>query len=307
MKIWLLSCLMLANLALAEKDAVQMGPGDCVSTWRSDVSSHCMVKTQCSEYATKLASYQLRLVCVGHDGGRILHSFQEGGFDTQETFDTNIACQRCESGDNLVTATPTSLASHTDAGVTALEAVNASEVHGLEEEVKQLKSSMINMAKVVTQLKLQVDSQSTESQHLRGAVAPHVAMASAVAPHVPSHQSQQNAPQVINASVVLASASGTTSPKVTPAGPPAPPLSVQGSLSKAAAMPASRKAHGTSFLGMAMNSSAFKASVDSAGREAEAAALEAEKEAETLAAAVTSDSVPGGIEHVLNDALAEVH
>ena len=37
---------------------------------------------------------------------------------------------------------------------------------------------------VVTQLKLQVDSQSTESQHLRGAVAPQVAMASAVAPHV---------------------------------------------------------------------------------------------------------------------------
>ena len=35
-------------------------------------------------YATKLATYQLRLVCVGHDGGRILHSFQEGGFDTQE-------------------------------------------------------------------------------------------------------------------------------------------------------------------------------------------------------------------------------
>jgi len=242
---------------------------------------------------------------VGHDGGRILHSFQEGGFDSQETFDTNIACQRCESGDNLVTATPTSLASQSDAGVThgvtALEAVNASEVHGLEEEVKQLKSSMINMAKVVTQLKLQVDSQS-ESQHLRGAVAPHVAMASAVAPHVPSHQSQPM-PQVINASVVLA-----TSPKIAAA--PIPPLSapkVQGSLSKAAAMPA-RKAYGTSFLGMAsVQSSAFKASVDSAGREAEEAALEVEKEAETLAAAFTSDSVPGGIEHVLNDALAEVH
>ena len=40
---------------------------------------------------------------------------------------------------------------------------------------------------VVTQLKLQVDSQATSTQHLRGvAVAPHAMMASAVpvAPHV---------------------------------------------------------------------------------------------------------------------------
>ena len=48
-------------------------------------------------HAAQLASYALRLVCVGHDGGRVLHSFQEGTFDAEERKKLDKTCRMVPS------------------------------------------------------------------------------------------------------------------------------------------------------------------------------------------------------------------
>eukprot|EP00930_Biecheleria_cincta_P059957 TRINITY_DN45672_c0_g1_i1.p1 TRINITY_DN45672_c0_g1~~TRINITY_DN45672_c0_g1_i1.p1 ORF type:complete len:603 (+),score=145.64 TRINITY_DN45672_c0_g1_i1:53-1861(+) len=73
------------------------GPGACVSAWVG-TGSHCVVQTACSKQPA-FAAYALRLICVDKDGGRVLHSFETGGFEAQEIFDTLIVCDKCEAGD----------------------------------------------------------------------------------------------------------------------------------------------------------------------------------------------------------------
>jgi hypothetical protein len=48
-------------------------------------------------HAAQLASYALRLVCMGHDGGRVLHSFQEGTFDAEERKKLDKTCRMVPS------------------------------------------------------------------------------------------------------------------------------------------------------------------------------------------------------------------
>eukprot|EP00931_Biecheleriopsis_adriatica_P072044 TRINITY_DN4604_c0_g1_i3.p1 TRINITY_DN4604_c0_g1~~TRINITY_DN4604_c0_g1_i3.p1 ORF type:complete len:404 (+),score=118.72 TRINITY_DN4604_c0_g1_i3:82-1293(+) len=80
-----------------DSGVVHFGPGSCVSAWVG-TGKHCVVKTSCSKQPA-FDSYALRLICVDKDGGRVLHGFEQGGFDPEETFDTLIVCDKCEAGD----------------------------------------------------------------------------------------------------------------------------------------------------------------------------------------------------------------
>ncbi|CAL1168931.1 unnamed protein product [Cladocopium goreaui] len=287
MKMRLSAWLMLAlHVSASGESAAHFGPGGCVSAWLSE-SKSCVVQTSCAKHAAQLASYALRLVCVGHDGGRVLHSFQEGTFDAEETFDTHITCQRCDSGDDVepVTAVaPAALAKER-----SLVTVNASELQGLEEEVKLLKSSMVSMAKVVAQLKLQVTSEPAVQPHgLRGAVtnatvaAPKVPNVTALPVHAPVPNVTAlpvHAPE-INTSFFLREALAASANTTRSA-----PSGTSGALNPAAALRTLRK-RGASFLGVdrldSAERAALAASVASAQKEAEEAALQAEKDAEAL-------------------------
>ncbi|CAL1133802.1 unnamed protein product [Cladocopium goreaui] len=310
MKMRLSAWLMLAlHVSASGESAAHFGPGGCVSAWLSE-SKSCVVQTSCAKHAAQLASYALRLVCVGHDGGRVLHSFQEGTFDAEETFDTHITCQRCDSGDDVepVTAVaPAALAKER-----SLVTVNASELQGLEEEVKLLKSSMVSMAKVVAQLKLQVTSKSAAQPHgLRGSAVTNATVAAPVpnvtapvllapVPNVTAPVLLAPVPNVtapvllapeINTSFFLREALAASANTTRSAAGPAPPMRVQapsgtsGALNPTAALRTLRK-RGASFLGVdrldSAERAALAASVASAQKEAEEAALQAEKDAEAL-------------------------
>lgn len=298
MKMRLSAWLMLAlHVSASGESAAHFGPGGCISAWLSE-SKSCVIQTSCAKHAAQLASYALRLVCVGHDGGRVLHSFQEGTFDAEETFDTHITCQRCDPCDDVERS---------------LVTVNASELQGLEEEVKLLKSSMVSMAKVVAQLKLQVTSESAahaaQPPGLRGAVTnatvaapkvPNVTAPVLLAPvpnvtALPVHAPVPNvtapvllAPE-INTSFflreALAASANTTRSAAALAPPMRAPSGTSGALNPTAALRTLRK-RGASFLGVdrldSAERAALAASVASAQKEAEEAALQAEKDAEAL-------------------------
>jgi len=70
------------------------GPDRCISTWRG-AASHCIVRTDCNGKLNNLASYAVQLFCIEASGNRVRHVFEQGAFDAQETFDTEIQCHRC--------------------------------------------------------------------------------------------------------------------------------------------------------------------------------------------------------------------
>lgn len=80
-------------------EVATFGPRGCVSAWRN--SGQCTVRTNCLEHSVALESYQLRLLCIDQAGGKMLHTFEAGSFDAQETFETGITCDRCAGGDMI--------------------------------------------------------------------------------------------------------------------------------------------------------------------------------------------------------------
>lgn len=85
----------------------QFGPGRCVSTWREEKSSHCIMMTNCTN--EDMGSYEYGLVCVDKDKEPVKHLFGKGSFDPEEVFDTLLVCAECkgldESGDGKLNAT----------------------------------------------------------------------------------------------------------------------------------------------------------------------------------------------------------
>ncbi|CAK8993562.1 unnamed protein product [Durusdinium trenchii] len=149
-----------ASLQSAEdqrlREITRFGPGACVSAFVSAApSATCVVQTDCAQQPS-FATYALRLICVDQDGGQVLHSFQEGGFDAEETFDTGIPCQRCESGDGVpksMLAAKSSVSQQASASQST--SVNSSRMESLEREVHALATSMAHIEKVVADLKAQ--------------------------------------------------------------------------------------------------------------------------------------------------------
>lgn len=77
----------------------QYGPGHCVSIDRSEAGT-CVIRTNCD--GKDLSYFEFAFDCVVPSQERTRHSFGVGGFDSNEDFDTDIQCERCE-----VPGTPT--------------------------------------------------------------------------------------------------------------------------------------------------------------------------------------------------------
>lgn len=68
------------------------GPQNCVSLSLSSAGS-CVISTDCG--AADLSKTEFGFDCSGKDG-IVRHSFGEGGFDSNEEFDTDVKCDKCE-------------------------------------------------------------------------------------------------------------------------------------------------------------------------------------------------------------------
>jgi len=73
-------------------EAVKYGPDGCVSTYKSE-EGHCIMSTDCGKSNVK--DYQFGLVCVDKTGSPVKHLFGKDSFDSKETFDTLIKCDKC--------------------------------------------------------------------------------------------------------------------------------------------------------------------------------------------------------------------
>jgi len=71
---------------------VSIGPGSCVSLHRSGLGS-CELTTNCGNEDT--TNFEFAFNCQTKDGRVVRHSFGKGGFDAQETFDTEVECVKC--------------------------------------------------------------------------------------------------------------------------------------------------------------------------------------------------------------------
>jgi hypothetical protein len=71
------------------------GPDECVSTYVGRRGTCIIRTTECD--AKKIASFKVMFQCNGEDGkkGRV-HSFNEGAFATDETYDTGVWCGKCD-------------------------------------------------------------------------------------------------------------------------------------------------------------------------------------------------------------------
>lgn len=119
-----------------EINVVRFGPGQCVSTYKSE-EGHCIMKTECTD--EQVQDFDFGLVCVDKVGRPTRHLFGRGSFDRSETFDTLIQCNECLGLEDV----PSNIA------------VNG-QIMVLSNEVRQLRSMMKNITLDVTQLNQQV-------------------------------------------------------------------------------------------------------------------------------------------------------
>jgi len=80
--------------ATARTVAFSFGPQNCVSIARSTVGS-CVMTTNCE--GQDLSKVDFAFDCVGTAAGIVRHSFGVGGFDSNEEFDTDVKCAKCEA------------------------------------------------------------------------------------------------------------------------------------------------------------------------------------------------------------------
>lgn len=76
-----------------DSQAVAYGPGGCVSTWQDKKTSHCIMKTACSD--TDISGFDFGLICIDKQGRPARHLFGKDSFDPEERFDTMILCDQC--------------------------------------------------------------------------------------------------------------------------------------------------------------------------------------------------------------------
>lgn len=69
------------------------GPNNCVSVERSSTGT-CVLRTQCPA-ETNLETTEFAFLCVLGSGEVQKHSYGEGGFDAEETYDSSVACEQC--------------------------------------------------------------------------------------------------------------------------------------------------------------------------------------------------------------------
>jgi len=114
-------------------ETTKYGPNGCVSTWRSE-EGHCIVKTDCAK-AKDISKYDFGLVCVDKVGAPVRHLFGKNSFDSEETFDTLIKCEKCLGLEDI----PDEVALN-------------GEVVTMSKDIANLKAVMVNISKNVAML-----------------------------------------------------------------------------------------------------------------------------------------------------------
>jgi hypothetical protein len=84
--------LLLLVTAFSADQKVTFGPGDCVSLSRS-ASGTCVLATNCEGKDTSAVEFSF--LCADATGMEVKHTFGTGGFLDKETYDTEVACDRC--------------------------------------------------------------------------------------------------------------------------------------------------------------------------------------------------------------------
>jgi len=80
-------------LATQGSSGSSFGPSNCVSVERSPAGT-CILRTQCSS-DVDLETTEFAFLCVLGDGEVQKHSYGQGGFDAEETYDSSVACEQC--------------------------------------------------------------------------------------------------------------------------------------------------------------------------------------------------------------------
>jgi len=119
----------------AEK-VVKYGPNECVSTYRNP-AGHCVMQTQCAK--ENITDYEFGLICVDKTGEPVRHVFGKDSFDTEESFDTLIACEKCVGLDDI--ADETSLVKQVESLTSEVENMNKT-LSTLRTSVKKLKGEV---------------------------------------------------------------------------------------------------------------------------------------------------------------------
>jgi hypothetical protein len=78
------------------------GPSHCVSLSRSAAGT-CVIETNCQGDSIK--EFTFDFICTDGAGGKVQHSFGEGGFEAEESFDTGVWCTECSPVEGGVLAT----------------------------------------------------------------------------------------------------------------------------------------------------------------------------------------------------------
>jgi len=118
-------------------ETAKYGPNGCVSTWRSE-EGHCIVKTDCAK-AKNISKYEFGLVCVDKVGAPVRHLFGKNSFDSEETFDTLIKCEKCLGLEDI----PDDVALN-------------GEVVTMSKDIANLRAVMVNISKNVEMLNAEV-------------------------------------------------------------------------------------------------------------------------------------------------------
>merc|ERR1719324_1363478 len=84
--------LLLLVTAFSADQKVTFGPDDCVSLSRS-ASGTCVLATNCEGKDTSAVEFSF--LCADATGMEVKHTFGTGGFLDKETYDTEVACERC--------------------------------------------------------------------------------------------------------------------------------------------------------------------------------------------------------------------
>lgn len=96
--------LLLACAALGEPEratTVQYGPERCVSLARS-AQGTCVLTTKCAGVDT--SAFEFSFLCVDDKGTEVKHTFGDGGFLSEEDYDTEVSCAECAAPDGQVAA-----------------------------------------------------------------------------------------------------------------------------------------------------------------------------------------------------------
>lgn len=131
----------------AKPPVAKYGPGKCVSTWRQEKSSHCIVMTNCTN--EDMDNYEYGLICKDKDGEVMKHLFGKNSFDPEEIFDTLLVCAECDGIDE-----------------SSVGKLNETMVAELEADVKEISGMLKNATKAVAKLNQKVFGTTTKKPTL---------------------------------------------------------------------------------------------------------------------------------------------